>query len=104
MRVKHLNALQEHLCERMDAKAEDALCTAYRTPLEKRHLSRLETSLTSPTLENVQDARYLLQKLAALAEMLARNAYPPSHGLCCPASLQPKLSSLCSFAVGLLLP
>jgi hypothetical protein len=104
VRVKHLNALQEHLCERMDAKAEDALCTAYRTPLEKRHLSRLETSLTSPTLENVQDARYLLQKLAALAEMLARNAYPPSHGLCRPASLQPKLSSLCSFAVGLLLP
>jgi hypothetical protein len=84
VRVKHLNALQEHLCERMDAKAEDALCTAYRTPLEKRHLSSLETSLTSPSPKHAQDARYLLQKLAALAEMLARNAYPPSHGLCPP--------------------
>jgi hypothetical protein len=84
VRVKHLNALQEHLCERMDVKAEDALCTAYRTPLEKEHLSRLETSLTIPTPEHGQDARYLLQKLAALAEILARNTYPPSHGLWLP--------------------
>jgi hypothetical protein len=106
VRVKHLNALQEHLCERMDAKAEDALCTDYRTALEKRHWSRLETSLTSPTPKHVQDARYLLQKLTVLAEMLARDAYPPFHSLCPPPCF-PAAKTLvvvllrCRFAIAL---
>ena len=98
VRVKHLNALQEHLCERLEAKAEDALSTAYRTPLEHSHQSHLEASLASPTPKRFQEACYLLRKLAALAEMLARNAYAPSHGLPRLPSIHTYIPSLMSCA------
>jgi hypothetical protein len=77
VRLKHLNALQEHLCGRIEAKAEDVLGTAYRTPLDHAQLSHLKNSLSIFTPKH----RFLLRKLSTLAEMLSRDAYAASHGL-----------------------
>ena len=81
VRVKHLTALQEHLCERIEAKAEDVLGTAYRTPLDHEQLSHLKKSLSISTTKHFHQACFLQRKLSTLAEMLSRDAYPASHGL-----------------------
>jgi len=81
VRVKHLTALQEHLCERIEAKAEDVLGTAYRTPLDQGQLSHLKNSLSISTTKQFHQACFLQRKLSTLAEMLSRDAYPASHGL-----------------------
>ena len=97
----------EELSERRALKRVAGISTELEDISEAEYRSlRLERVVlvgvwTEGTGEHAENS---LKELAALAEMLARNAYPPSHGLCRPASLQPKLSSLCSFAVGLLLP
>ena len=79
LQIKHLNALQDYLSDRIEAKAEDVLENAYRTPLNDDQLS----SLCSRQHDHQQS--YLLKKLSILAEMLARDAYPPEHGIPLPS-------------------
>ena len=83
VRLKHLNALQDHLCERIEAKAEDHLGAAYRTPLDDEQSSHLETEMIalSAKKEGSPGCRLLLRKLSGLAERLARDAHPPDHGV-----------------------
>jgi len=75
LRIKHLNALQDYLSDRIEAKAEDMLDLAYRTPLDEDQLSRL----CFPQHCHHSRPKTLLKKLSILAEKLARDAYPPEH-------------------------
>ncbi len=76
LRMKHLNALQDYLSNRIDAKVEDNLSITYRVPLSQQqlsHLSSINTKQTHPS--------FLLGMLLDLAERLQRNAYPPKQGI-----------------------
>lgn len=79
LRIKHLNVLQDFLSERIDAKVEDVLGSAYRVPLDDDQLEYLRSTHSYQQTH----LRQLLRKLLKLAEMLQRNAYSPKHGIKC---------------------
>jgi len=93
LRIKHLNALQDYLSDRIEAKAEDVLDLAYRTPLDEDQLS----SLCFPQHCHHSRPKTLLKKLSILAEKLARDAYPPEHSTSPPLPLSlPLYIALCA--------
>jgi hypothetical protein len=73
LRVKHLNALQDCLSERIDSRVEQALPPAYRTPIDDVKFWRDIEALDKEQLSS------LIRKLSTLAEMLARQQHFPSH-------------------------
>jgi hypothetical protein len=81
LRIKHLNALQDYLSELIDSRAEEALLPAYRTPIDDPKFRDACAALHDEQLS------FLIRKLAILAEILARQQYPPHHGPPRPSSL-----------------
>lgn len=75
LRIKHLNALQDYLSERIDSRVEEALTPAYRTPIDDDKFRHGCTALHQEQLS------CLIRKLSILAEILARQKYHPFHGM-----------------------
>lgn len=77
VRVKHLNALQDYLLERIQAKPEDYLDMKYRKVLTPGQAACL---CSGEDADDKEQQYCLLRKLSVLAEMLVRNEYPEHHG------------------------
>ena len=75
LRIKHLNALQDYLSERIDSRVEEALTPAYRTPIDDDKFRHDCRALHQEQLS------CLIRKLSILAEILARQKYHPFHGM-----------------------
>jgi hypothetical protein len=83
LRARHLNALQEELAGRIDARPEDALGTEYRIDLPQPVAAALTAAGAGTDGSGAAAAQarlaVLRRRLAGLAEMLARDRYAPAH-------------------------